>query len=159
MSASSSAHFACGRYPLKGWQAISRSCITPARDDSCWRAIRLLPPLYYWCDGKTLVFDRDQSHPRASRRPRRAERGSAGGFPAARSAPYEDEGDTFFRGIRAVLPGCAVSVSARGIHSPVLGFRPQINALRLMPARRSAARVADSGRETAASPNERSPSR
>jgi asparagine synthase (glutamine-hydrolysing) len=85
-------------------------------------------PLYYWCDGKTLVFGSEikaiLAHTDVRAEPNED---LLADFLLRDLLPYEDEGDTFFQGIRAVLPGCRVSVSARGIHSKRFwDFNPQI---------------------------------
>ncbi len=72
-------------------------------------------PLYYWFDGKRVVFASEikaiVAHPDVRATPN--EDLLADQFLLDRS-PYDDDGETFFRGIQAVLPGYRLSVTPAG---------------------------------------------
>ena len=109
-----------GDFALAAFDAHDRRLVL-ARDPVGCR------PLYYWCDGKTFVFGSEikaiLGHPDADHEPNQD---LLADF-LLRQLPYEDEGETFFQNIRAVLPGWRVNVSNRGIDTQRFwDFDPQI---------------------------------
>jgi asparagine synthase (glutamine-hydrolysing) len=84
-------------------------------------------PLYYWCDARTFVFGSEikalLAHPDVRREPNLD---LIADFLLRDHLPYDDEGDTFFRGVRALLPGHQLTVTARGLTSRRFwDFNPQ----------------------------------
>jgi asparagine synthase (glutamine-hydrolysing) len=73
-------------------------------------------PLYYWVDSRTVVFASEikavLAYPGVPTEP---DEDLLADFCLRDQLPYEDHGETFFQGVRAVLPGYQVTVSARGI--------------------------------------------
>ncbi len=85
-------------------------------------------PLYYWHDTRTCVFGSETkalvAHPDVRHEPNLD---LIADFVLRDRLPYEDEGETFFRGIHAVLPGHQLIVTARGLTSRRFwDFDPQI---------------------------------
>ena len=85
-------------------------------------------PLYYWSDSRTFVFGSEikalLAHPDVRREPNLD---LIADFLLRDRLPYEDEGETFFRGIDAVLPGHQLIVTADGLTSGRFwDFDPQI---------------------------------
>lgn len=75
-------------------------------------------PLYYATSGTSLVFASEikaiLSHPDVRVRPNED---LLADFFLLDQLPYEDDGETFFQDVRAVLPGCRVSVGRAGVAS------------------------------------------
>jgi asparagine synthase (glutamine-hydrolysing) len=85
-------------------------------------------PLYYWFDGKACVFASEikaiLAHPDVRAEPNHD---LLADFVLRDHLPYEDEGETFFRGVHAVLPGYQLSLSSRGVVSRQFwDFNPQL---------------------------------
>jgi asparagine synthase (glutamine-hydrolysing) len=110
-----------GDFALAAFHARERRLVL-ARDPVGCR------PLYFWCDGKTFVFGSEikalLAHPSVRAEPNQD---LLADFFLCDSLPYEDEGETFFQNISAVLPGYRLNVSSRGISSGRFwDFDPQI---------------------------------
>lgn len=93
-------------------------------------------PLYYWIDGKRIVFASEikgiVAHPEVRATPN--EDLLADHFLLDR-LPYEDDGETFFLGIQAVLPGYRLSVTPAGIRAARFwDFDPQAQIRYRSPA-------------------------
>ncbi len=75
-------------------------------------------PLYYWSDGRSLVFGSEikaiLAHPDVTAKPNED---LLADFFLLERLPYEDEGETFFHGVHAVLPGYALNVTPAGLRS------------------------------------------
>ena len=75
-------------------------------------------PLYYWTNGRTLVFGSEiktiLAHPGVPSRPNKD---LIADYFVRDRLPYEDYGETFFEDIHAVLPGQRVTVSNGGVSS------------------------------------------
>jgi len=73
-------------------------------------------PLYYWFNGRTAVFASEikaiLAYPGVPTEP---DEDLISDFCLRDQLPYEDQGETFFQGVRAVLPGYRVTFSRRGI--------------------------------------------
>lgn len=73
-------------------------------------------PLYYWSDNATVAFASEikavLAHPHVAARPNED---LIADYLVRDRLAYEDEGETFFRGIYAVLPGERLTVSSRGV--------------------------------------------
>src|SRR5262245_1646003 len=100
-----------GDYALAAFLARDRRLIL-ARDPVGCR------PLYYWCYSRTFVFGSEikslLAHPDGSHEPNLD---LVADFVFHDRLPFEDEGETFFRGIHAILPGCQLTVSSRSLAS------------------------------------------
>lgn len=87
-----------------------RQQLTLARDPVGCR------PLYYWTNGRTLVFASQiktiLAHPDVPSRPNND---LIADYFVRDRLPYEDYGETFFAGIHAVLPGQRLSVTTGGL--------------------------------------------
>ena len=116
-----------GDFALVAFQADEKRVLL-ARDPVGCR------PLYYWFDGRTLVFASEikaiLAYPGVPTEP---DEDLLADFCLGDQLPYEDQGETFFQGVRAVLPGYQVTVSARGVavrrfwdFNPLLETRYQV---------------------------------
>ena len=72
--------------------------------------------LYYWIGPRAVVFGSEIksviAHPDVSAKPNEE---LIADFFLLVQLPYEDEGETFFSGVHAVLPGCSVRVTTAGL--------------------------------------------
>jgi asparagine synthase (glutamine-hydrolysing) len=85
-------------------------------------------PLYYWTNGRTFVFGSEikavLAHPDVAARPNQD---LLADFFLLERLPYEDSGETFFEGIRAVRPGSSLDLTqGRTTPAQFWDFNPRI---------------------------------